>query len=46
MKRVEKVYETERPFFRKQTHNDFDELCVFLQDVEVMYAWEHAFTGD
>lgn len=38
------MMESERLVFRKIAKDDFDELCVILQDIEVMYAWEHAFS--
>lgn len=30
--------------FRQITENDFYDLCTILQDKEIMYAWEHAFS--
>lgn len=38
------VTESERLIFRQITEEDFSELCGMLQDPEVMYAWEHAFS--
>ncbi len=32
--------------FRPITENDFEDLCLVLQDEEVMYAWEHAFSDE
>ena len=38
--------ETQRMFLRRIAPSDFSELCVMLQDKDVMYAWEHTFTDD
>lgn len=38
------VIETERLYLRKLTEDDYDNLCGILQDEEVMYAYEHAFS--
>ena len=38
------ISETERLFARKLTKDDFGSLCRILQDPEVMYAYEHAFS--
>ena len=38
------IIETERLFLRKLVQTDFTDLCEILQDIEVMYAWEHAFS--
>lgn len=40
------ILESERLGFRKICKDDFDSLCAILQDIEVMYAWEHTFTDD
>jgi ribosomal-protein-alanine N-acetyltransferase len=40
------VIETERLVLRQLTPEDFTEMCNILQDIEVMYAWEHAFTDE
>ena len=32
--------------FRPITKNDFADLCSVLQDKNVMYAWEHAFSDE
>ncbi|WP_312644698.1 GNAT family N-acetyltransferase [Hydrogenoanaerobacterium sp.] len=40
------ILQSERLGFRKICKNDFDDLCLILQDAEVMYAWEHAFSKD
>ena len=38
------LLETERLGLRKMTQEDFPALCRILQDAEVMYAYEHAFS--
>lgn len=38
--------ETKRLFLRQITENDFNELSAMLQNPEVMYAWEYAFTDE
>lgn len=38
--------ETERLYLRRLNRGDFAQLRRFLQDAEVMYAWEHAFSDD
>lgn len=38
------IIETQRTCLRQICWDDFDELAAILGDVEVMYAWEHAFT--
>lgn len=38
--------ETERLFLREMTSEDFQGLCGILQDPEVMYAYEHAFSDE
>ncbi|MDE6470635.1 MAG: GNAT family N-acetyltransferase [Eubacterium sp.] len=40
------VLETERLYLREMNQNDFDSLCKILQDEEVMYAYEGAFSDD
>lgn len=40
----ERILETERLYLRKINDNDFDALCKIMQDEEVMYAYEGAFT--
>ena len=39
------IIETDRLFLRKLVQTDFIDLCEMLQDIEVMYAWEHAFSA-
>lgn len=43
---MKKILETERTYLREMTENDFDALCEILQDAEVMYAYEHAFSDE
>lgn len=38
--------ETERLYLRRLNRGDFAQVGRFLQDAEVMYAWEHAFSDD
>ena len=38
------IIETERLYLREITQSDFPLLCKHLQDIEVMYAYEHAFS--
>lgn len=38
------ILETKRLYLRELTDKDFDNLCKILQDSEVMYAYEHAFS--
>ena len=38
------ILETERLRLREITKADFPLLCKHLQDADVMYAWEHAYT--
>ncbi len=40
------VLETERLILREMTQDDYPALSKILQDVEVMYAYEHAFSDD
>lgn len=40
------VIQTERLYLREMTQADFPLLCRHLQDAEVMYAFEHAFSDD
>lgn len=36
--------ETPRLYLRKIQTSDRDAICSILQDIDVMYAWEHAFS--
>ena len=38
------ILETKRTYLRKIEQSDFSALCKILQDKEVMYAYEHAFS--
>ncbi|MDK2562370.1 GNAT family N-acetyltransferase [Romboutsia sedimentorum] len=40
------IFETDRLYLREMEQTDFSSLCEILQDEEVMYAYEHAFTND
>ncbi|GHT42276.1 hypothetical protein AGMMS49965_13470 [Bacteroidia bacterium] len=40
------ILETNRLVLRELTEFDFAELCAILQDEEVMYAYEHAFSNE
>ena len=40
------ILQTERLYLREITREDFPLLCKHLQDEDVMYAWEHAYTDD
>ncbi|GHV71760.1 acetyltransferase [Spirochaetia bacterium] len=43
---MEIIMETDRTYLREMVENDFDELCTILQDIDVMYAYEHSFTKE
>lgn len=40
------ILETPRLYLRKIQTDDFAALCLILQDIDVMYAWEHAFSDE
>lgn len=40
------ILETERLLLRKLVQEDYGALCKILQDEEVMYAYEHAFSDE
>ena len=40
------ILETERLALRKMTQADFPALCEILQDEQIMYAYEGAFSGE
>lgn len=44
IEQTKKIIETERLYLREIRKDDFDELCKILQDKDVMYAYEHAFS--
>jgi len=37
------ILETGRLYSREMQTDDYVDICLFLQDIGVMYAWEHAF---
>ena len=39
------ILETDRLYLREMTQSDFPSLCKHLQDEDVMYAYEHAFSN-
>lgn len=41
-----KILETNRLYLRKIQADDYKSLCEILQNIEVMYAWEHAFSDE
>ena len=43
---MESVLETKRLLLRRLERADFGALCEILQDAEVMYAYEHAFSDE
>ena len=40
------ILETDRLFLREFMDNDYKDLCDILQDIDVMYAYEHSFSND
>lgn len=40
------IIESKRLYFRRINIDDFNNLKIILQDIEIMYAWEHSFTDD
>ena len=40
------ILETKRLYLREMTQDDYGSLCKILQDEEVMYAYEHAFSDE
>lgn len=40
------ILETERLYLRKLETSDFADLCEILQNKNVMYAYEHAFSDE
>lgn len=40
------ILETKRLYLRKMEQSDYSALCKILQDEEVMYAYEHAFSDE
>lgn len=43
---MKKILETERLYLREMQQSDYQDLCKILQDPEVMYAYEHAFSDE
>lgn len=43
---AERILETGRLLLREMTGGDFPALCRMLQDADVMYAYEHAFSNE
>lgn len=43
---MNQILETERLVLREMEETDYEALCRMLQDPEVMYAYEHAFSDD
>lgn len=43
---MKKILETKRLYVREMEQPDFGDLCKILQDAEVMYAYEHAFSDE
>ena len=41
-----RILETKRLFLREMNRGDLPDLCNILQDEEVMYAYEHAFSDE
>ncbi|WP_040196488.1 GNAT family N-acetyltransferase [Candidatus Soleaferrea massiliensis] len=41
-----RILETPRTYLRNICQDDFDEIAAILGNIEVMYAWEHAFTDE
>lgn len=40
------ILETDRLYLRKINLGDYNSICSILQDIDVMYAWEHAFSDN
>ena len=40
------ILQTPRLYLRKIQTDDYSSVCAILQDIEVMYAWEHAFSNE
>ena len=40
------ILQTKRLLLRQMEQSDFPALCAILQDAEVMYAYEHAFSDE
>lgn len=40
------ILETNRLYLRQIQLDDYNAICAILQDIRVMYAWEHAFSDE
>lgn len=40
------ILKTSRLYIREICTDDYDAICSILQDIDVMYAWEHAFSNE
>lgn len=40
------ILQTARLYMRKIQTDDYSSVCLILQDIDVMYAWEHAFSDE
>ena len=43
---AKKILETPRLLLREMQTEDYSQISEILQDIDVMYAWEHAFSDD
>ncbi|MGM0218309.1 GNAT family N-acetyltransferase [Enterococcus sp. AZ126] len=43
---TKKIIENDKLYLRELTSDDFEDLCLILQDEETMYAYEAAFTNE
>lgn len=43
---MRKILETDRLYLREMCAEDYQALCKILQDADVMYAYEHAFSDE
>ncbi|EOL47803.1 hypothetical protein [Enterococcus caccae] len=43
---TKKIIENEQLYLREFTSEDFEDLCLILQDEKTMYAYETAFTEE
>jgi RimJ/RimL family protein N-acetyltransferase len=40
------ILQTSRLYMREIQKDDYSSICSILQDIDVMYAWEHAFSDE